>query len=468
MMLLAVLLLAADPVAAALAQAPQGTRIGLVVADEAGREIVAIRPDERFVPASNTKLFTTAAAFATLDTAGPDAAGGASVRLERHGRAPAVVLAGHGDARLSSRDDCTRDCLADLARAVAARTRVVGDVIGDDSAFPDERWPVGMSWNNMAGRYGTAVSALTLDDNEVALAVRPTTPGAAPEVTGDGYFRVDDRVLTVPAGGAAAVVATRRPGSDVLRLDGTIPMGAAPLAVRVGVDDPAHRAAFRLAALLRAAGVRVTGTIGARHRVPGPADDPAVRGTAPVPHPPEPPALARLVPPPLAEDLAVTNKTSQNLHAELALRRVAAARGSGSVADGRAAVTALLDRAGIPRWKVDLADGSGMSSYNRVTPRATVALLRWAATQPWGAAWRATLPVAGVDGTLARRFRGTPLAGRLSAKTGTLNAANALAGYVVAASGRTLLFAAYANDMPGDASATAAIDAALVAVAAAN
>ena len=81
---------------------------------------------------------------------------------------------------------------------------------------------------------------------------------------------------------------------------------------------------------------------------------------------------------------------------------------------------------------------------------------------------RATLPIAATDGTLMRRFVGTPLAGRLSAKTGTLNAANALSGYLTAASGQTLIFSAYANDMAGDASATAAIDAALVAVAAAN
>ena len=98
-----------------------------------------------------------------------------------------VVLAGHGDARLSSAPDCRVDCLADLARAVAARTRVVHDVIGDDTAFPDERWPAGMSWNNMAGRYGTAISALTVDDDVVAVTVTPgTRNGAAATVVGDG------------------------------------------------------------------------------------------------------------------------------------------------------------------------------------------------------------------------------------------------------------------------------------------
>jgi D-alanyl-D-alanine carboxypeptidase/D-alanyl-D-alanine-endopeptidase (penicillin-binding protein 4) len=109
-----------------------------------------------------------------------------------------------------------------------------------------------------------------------------------------------------------------------------------------------------------------------------------------------------------------------------------------------------------------------MSTYNRVTPRGAVALLRWAAGQPWGAAWRATFPIAGVDGTLTRRFRGTPLEGRLFAKTGSLNATNALSGYMLGRSGRTLIFSIYANDVPDGASATPAMDAVLLLIAAQN
>ena len=460
-MILPLLLSLAVPPAVeqALAGAGPGTRIGLVVVDEDGREIVAVRPDERFVPASNTKLYTTALAFATLRADGPDDAG-ASVRLDGGD----VVLTGRGDARLSAAADCASDCLKDLADAVAAKARVVRDVVGDDSRFPDERWPAGMSWNNQVGRYGTGVSALTIDDNEVVLTVTPGAPGAAPAIQADGYYRIENRAVTVAAG-REALVATRVPGSDVLRIAGAMPVGAAAT-MRVGVDDPAHRAAWLLAKLLRARGVRVKGTVAVRHRPASPGDDPATRGGAPVARVPEPAALARLAPPPLGEDLTLTNKVSQNLHAELLLRRAGAVTGTGSVADGHAALDRMLARAGVARWQYDFADGSGMSTYNRVTPRATVALLRWAATQSWGAAWRATLPVAGVDGTLSRRFKGTPLEGKLAAKTGTLNAANALAGYLTTAGGRTLTFAAYANDMPQDASATRAIDAALVALAA--
>lgn len=440
-------------VAEALAKAPPGTRIGLVVVDSQGREIVALRPDERFIPASNTKLFTTAAAFVTLDVAAPDAAGGATVALEGRGT-PDVVLAGHGDARLSSAPDCHVDCLAELAAAVARQTRAVGDVVGDDRAFADERWPQGMSWNNMAGPYGTGISALTLDDNIVTLTVAPGAPGMPPKVTGDGYYRIDNGATTGAAESRRTLAAARLPGSDLVRLTGGIAAGSAPYPLAVGIDDPAHRAAWRFAQMLRAAGVKVNGRITVRHRPPGTDAAPTSL-----------PVLARLMPAPLAEDLRQTNKMSQNLHAELLLRRLAP---GGSVGAGQAVVDGVLARAGVAKGTYEFADGAGMSSYNRVTPRATVALLRWADSQPWGTAWRATFPVAATDGTLARRFIGTPLAGRLWAKTGTLNAANALAGTMTAASGRTLTFAAYANDMPGGESATAAIDAALVAIAVAN
>jgi D-alanyl-D-alanine carboxypeptidase/D-alanyl-D-alanine-endopeptidase (penicillin-binding protein 4) len=106
-----------------------------------------------------------------------------------------------------------------------------------------------------------------------------------------------------------------------------------------------------------------------------------------------------------------------------------------------------------------------MSTYNRLSPRGTVTFLRWAAAQPWGAAWRTGLPVAGVDGTLARRFKGGSLENKLFAKTGSLNATTALSGYLVAKSGRVLTFSAFANDIPEGAAASKAIDAALEMVA---
>lgn len=444
-----------DAVRAKLAEAGPGTRFGLVVVDDQGREIVAIAPDDRFVPASNTKMYSTALAYETLSVDGPDAAGGTQVRLSE-GPRPDVILVGRGDPRLSGTADCTVDCLSTLADAVAARTRVVGDVIGDDTLFPDERWPSGMSWNNMTSRYGTAISALSIDDNEWRVMVTPGAIGEAARIDGDGYEAIDNHVTT---GTETDLSTMRMPGSGRLRVWGTIAAGAAPELVRVGIEDPAHRAAWLMRRMLEARGVRVTGDIGTRHRAISPSDDPA-RG-APAPQVPNQPALATLTPPALSDTLTITNKVSQNLYADLLLRRASAVSGSGSVADGQAAVEAMLTRAGVARHQYDFSDGSGMSTYNRLSPRGTVTFLRWTQTRPWGAAFRETLPIAGKDGTLSRRFTGTPLEGRLFAKTGGLNAASALSGFITAKSGRTLTFSSFANDMPADKSVRDTVDAAL-------
>ena len=454
-----------DQVEATLTKAPTGARFGLLVRDGEGREIVSIRPDERFIPASNTKIATTAAAWWSMADAmtAPDTAGGAAVRIAGKD----VILTGRGDARLSSAADCVTNCLSQLANAIAAGIRRVHNITGDATLFPDERWSSGMSWNNIPSRYGTANSALTLDDNELAATVTPGKPGEAPRFDHLGYVTIDNRVVTVAVGGKTDIAFDRLPFDRTIRFTGTIAADAPPRTLRFGVDDPAHYAAWRLAALLRERGVKVSGTVTSRYRATDLSDDPAKRGTIP-PRLPAPVWLAALTPPPLAEDTRTINKDSQNLHAELLLRRTGLIDGTGSVADGQQRVAAMFAAAGVPRTAFDFSDGSGMSTYNRIAPRGMVTLLDWITRQPWGAAWRETLPVGGVDGTLARRFSGTALEGRIFAKTGTLNATNALAGYMLGKSGKLLTFAAYANDMPRDASGTPMIDAALVAIAEAN
>lgn len=455
---------AEPPIAVALQEAVPGARFGLVVATEDGTEILAIAPEQRFIPASNTKLFTTAAAYdalAGLDA--PDVAGGAAVRLE--GRD--VVLEGRGDARLSSAPDCIANCLAALADAVAARTRSVRHVIGDDSLFPDQRWSPGMSWNNIPTRSGTGISALSLDDNELVLTVTPAIPGQPPVVEGFGYFTVDNRARTV-ASGETSLDFQRMVGSRIVRVTGAIAAGAKPDRLRLGIEDPADYAAWRLQELLEARGVRVAGEHQVRHRPLSASDDPSRRGSVPVALPDRPAPLATLAPPPLAEDIAAINKISQNLHSELLLRRIGLEKGTGSIADGVAAVRAMLEKAGLARAHYDFSDGSGMSTYNRVAPRGVVRFLRWTQAQAWGPTWRASLPVGGVDGTLSNRFKGTPLEGKVFAKTGSINATSALSGFLVAKSGRTLIFSAYANDVPDGASAVPALDAALIRIAAEN
>lgn len=449
-----------------LAEGPPGSRFGMLVTTLDGEVLVSIAPDQRFIPASNTKMFTTAIAYAELPLL-QQTAKGAGVRLEAAGNgATDVILHGRGDAVLSSADDCTSDCLQTLADAVAAKTRHVRNIVGDDSWFPDERWSPGMSWNNISSRYGTGVSALTLDDNELVVKLAPGKAGAAPVLETSGYYVIENRVVTV-AGKEEAIEADRMPNSRILRLTGTVGAEVAPMTLRYGIDDPAHYAAWRMRELLRARGVTVDGEPMVRHRPLTAADDPENRKIAPVALPLEHAMLAELPAPSLADNMVRINKESQNLHTELMLRRVARHAGSGSIADGQAVMHKVMTEAGLPRTSYDFSDGSGMSSYNRISPRAAVGLLSWITRQPWNMAWRATLPIAGRDGTLQNRFKGTILEGKLFAKTGSLNASRALSGYLTTRSGNTLIFSALANDMPEDtdAQATAAVDRALVAIA---
>ncbi|WP_309622448.1 D-alanyl-D-alanine carboxypeptidase/D-alanyl-D-alanine-endopeptidase [Novosphingobium sp.] len=460
-------------VEAVLAEAPKGTRFGLLVVDLQGRVIVSVNPDMRFVPASNTKLFTTAAALALLPRAEwPDAEGGAQVFLMpgTTGKPKDVVLYGRGDARLSSAADCKVDCLAVLADAVAAKTRVVGDVIGDDSYFPDQRWSAGMSWNNIGDYNATAASALSLDANELPVRVIADPAGGPPLIAAPPYLIVRNEALTVNAGAPTTLQLEHRVNSREFRLYGTIAVGAPEWRARVGIDDPADYAATVFARMLRERGVKVLGTVQVRHQpVMGKDLQPAVAAGQAVAVAEWGAPIAAVTPPPLAELIPLINKPSQNHHAELLLRRIGRVNGgSGSVEDGLAAERALFIRAGVPAEGFDLFDGSGMSSYNRASPRAMIALLRWGIRQPWGTAWLASFPVAGRDGTLTKRFAGTPLEGRIQAKTGTLNATNALSGTMTTASGRRLFFAFFANDVPDGASAVPIMEKVLEVVAAAN
>jgi serine-type D-Ala-D-Ala carboxypeptidase/endopeptidase (penicillin-binding protein 4) len=407
-------------VEAQLATAPQGTRFGLLVVDDQGRVVVSINADQRFIPASNTKMFTTAAAYALLPgMAEPDAASGTQVALVAgKGRHPDVVLIGRGDARMSSAPDCEVNCLTQLADAVAAKTDRVHDVVGDDSHWPDQRWVPGMSWNNIGTDSGTAVSALNLDDNELRVTVTPGAEGQPPRFEGNGYFTLVNEARTIAPGGKTSLVLERPVNGTALRLSGEIPADAKPWSDRIGIDDPAHYSAWTFKGMLEARGVKVTGTVRVNHRAPDTLDranpDMALAKAAND----RAGVVMSLTPPSLAEDVVRINKDSQNVHAQVLFRRLGEIEGTGSEEWGAQALNGLFEKAGIPRSGYDFSDGSGMSTYNRISPRAAVALLRWIDTQPWGPAWHASLPVAGKDGTLRRRFIGTPLEGNLAPRPG--------------------------------------------------
>ena len=176
--------------------------------------------------------------------------------------------------------------------------------------------------------------------------------------------------------------------------------------------------------------------------------------------------------PRLLDDLVLTNKVSQNLHAELLLHHLANVAGGeeyGSTAQGARVVRQFLRQVGIEDDDFVFYDGSGLSGHDLVTPRATVRLLQHAVGQPWFADWKASLPVGGLDRALEGRFAKAPLAGHVFAKTGTLGEARALSGYVDCASGRTVIFSIMVgNHAPGSNADRDVMDKIVAAIAAAN
>jgi len=361
--------------------------------------------------------------------------------------------------------------------------KVEGSVVGDDSFFLDEPYALGWSWEDLQWSDGVPVSALTFNDNVVQLSVAPD-PDAPSTITAAWlpnieYYTLDNSMTLAPAGEEPHPGVDRRHGSMMVRSWGAIP--ASGFHARLAVEDPAQFTASAFIAALQSRGIAVTEGATSRHKYS--------LGTMPfaderaVPLKLSAAALSAIAAPldgrrvlasrrsvPVAEDIKVINKVSQNLHAELLLRLLAKTYGTdGSIVQGARVVRQFLTGAGVSDADFFLFDGSGMSPYDEIAPRALTRLLTYAWSQPWGQAWRESLPVAGVDGTLTNRFKGSPLQGRLWAKTGTHSEANSLSGYLTAASGKTLAFSILVNNhRPGSPAEVQAIDRILEAIAAAD
>jgi D-alanyl-D-alanine carboxypeptidase/D-alanyl-D-alanine-endopeptidase (penicillin-binding protein 4) len=162
---------------------------------------------------------------------------------------------------------------------------------------------------------------------------------------------------------------------------------------------------------------------------------------------PVPMVLASYQSQPVTQDLRVINKVSQNLHAELMLRLLGKEKGtSGSIEGGLEVLRAFLVNAGVKPNQFVFYDGSGLSREDLATPQAIVTLLRYCRQQPWGQTYVDTLPIAAVDGSLADRFRNTPAAGAVRAKTGSLSHVYSLSGYATTQSGDHIAFSVVTNN----------------------
>ena len=460
---------------------------------DGGRILYSHDADRLFAPASNAKLFTTAAALAlmgtgyrmqtTVESAAPP---------DKYGRLNGdLVLVGRGDPNLSGRALPFKikterplppahviDELAD--QLVTRGVKIIdGDIVGDDSFFADEPYGQGWSQQDVLTMWGAPVSALAVNDDVVYLNVLPADRADERAFVSlspyADYYRIDNRVLTTPSGGARRISIRRRRGGHHLEIRGTIPLNDPGYGEALAVDDPAEWSALLLRDALARRGVVVYGKVRAHHLespVAASAAFPASSNfqsanspsgeppkTSPPNTDPRPVVLAEHLSLPLGVDIRVINKVSQNLHAEMLLRLLGREKGapnkpdsgllgqsSGSVAGGLQVLRDFLKLAGIAPEEHALYDGCGLSRHNLVSPHATVKLLRYAARQPWGPEFIDSLPLAGVDGTLASRLQGVPAAAMLHAKTGSLEHVNVLSGYVTTATGRRLVFSILSNN----------------------
>ncbi len=471
-----------------------------VVELESGRAMYSLNADELFLPASNAKLFTTAAALAS---AGPDYRFSTTVEtdgtIDGTGRLLGdLVIVGRGDPNLSGRvlpytlkterSPSSTQALEEMADQVAGRgVKIVdGDLVGDDTFYAPERYAEGWALDDLQWIDGAPVSALTFNDNVMFVNVQPGEhPGDRARITLEpqtDYYEIDNRIETSAAGIARKIGMHREPGSKTVVLWGSLPLGDTGVKEALAVEDPAEFTAQLFRAMLERRGIVITGKTRARHgdiaqffdpeaappasgvRVqrccrPAPQASPtpppknagccmsAVAAAARPPAPVAPLVLAQHISLPFIEDVRVTNKTSQNLHAELALRLAGKLGGQGgSFEGGRAAVKEFLEKAGLSDDEFVLLDGSGLSRRDLVTPAAVARLLIYAAHQPWGAEFEGTLPAGAVDGSLSERFLNSPAAGLIHAKTGTLSHVSALSGYGQTAAGKRFVFSIFCNN----------------------
>jgi D-alanyl-D-alanine carboxypeptidase/D-alanyl-D-alanine-endopeptidase (penicillin-binding protein 4) len=427
----------------------------MVVSLTNGDTLFALEPDMPLAPASNMKLFTTAAALYYL---GPRfryntflLADGPLVEGTLQGD---LVLYGTGDPTFSDRFGRGASVFEAFADTLLAHGihEVSGDIVGDASYFRGSGTGLGWLETYIDASYAAPASALSFAENIATVRIEPADrAGWRPAIRlipgGEGIAIVNQ--ATTVQRGSTSLRAARSTYGGPLAVTGRISSRSRGVVRSVPVSDPPRYAAAVLREILVKRGIVVGGGVRAVHDETGsPVTGRSVFA----------PAFDRRQPlrvlavhesPPLLDVLTVINKRSHNLYAEQALRTVGrVATGEGSAAGGAHALLHFISReASIDTTAMRVLDGSGLSPLNRVTARSLIQLLAYMAESTMADDYFVTLPEAGaIDGL--QRMQRTPAQGNLRAKTGTLANVSALSGYVRAENGEQLAFAIVANNVP--------------------
>jgi D-alanyl-D-alanine carboxypeptidase/D-alanyl-D-alanine-endopeptidase (penicillin-binding protein 4) len=441
-----------------------------VVSLDTGKTIFEHDANKFVRPASNMKLYTVAAA---LDRLTPDYHFVTSVyakeKPENGTLKGDLTVYGRGDPSLAARfnnGDYFKS-INDLAdRIVAAGIkRVKGDLVGDGSYFNGAPLGGGWEWEDLQWGYGAPVSALTINDNAVDLTIKPADRVGAPVVITTGppsasFITLRNQATTGLRGSKRTLRIYRGLGANTLEVTGIVPMGDSGFSGDVAVPDPALAFVTMLREALVRRGVRVDGrvrTVDARSGAEAIANNSAVPAATPAAALPLV-EIASLQSPPFSVIAAQTLKPSQNLYTEIILRTLAKQGSTTMAATALAAETDedaglqmvrdFLHQAGIADSDLYLNDGSGLSRNDMITANATVQLLSFMSKHKYASQFREALPIAGVDGTLRSRMRGTAAENNVRAKTGSLSSVASLSGYVTTAAGEHLVFSMMLNNYP--------------------
>src|SRR5262249_22925225 len=352
--------------------------------------------------------------------------------------------------------------------------RIKGDLIGDQSYFIGPPYGSGWEWDDFQWYYGAEVSALSINDNSLDLSVKPGPhAGAAARIqTGPStnLITLMNRTTTVAAGGKRRIAVYRPVGENIIYVSGSVPLGDSGFTGYVAIHDPGLLFVTMLREVLLRHGISVSGrtrSVDWKYREVAPLDKNKLK------------SLGSVFSRPLGEIVKDTLKRSQNLYAQLLLLQVGAKlqreqdrSGSGepaSLPTGAALVPPpsaaagqeeradrTTEQAGLEAMNVFLKsinppgsqvleEGSGLTYRNEVSPESIVNLLTFMSRHRFATVFRDSLPVAGQDGTLQSRMKGTAANGNLRAKTGTLPHVVTLSGYVSSAAGEPLVFSILLN-----------------------
>jgi D-alanyl-D-alanine carboxypeptidase/D-alanyl-D-alanine-endopeptidase (penicillin-binding protein 4) len=407
-----------------------------------------------FMPASVTKLFTTAAA---LEQLGPDYryvtrlyADGTQIAHTLHGD---LVIRGAGDPSTGAPGPNRMDLFNAFADSLLALEihEINGHLIGDDNVFDDIPLGADWSWEDLVYGYAAQVSGLTFHDAIVNVRVHPTRPGlpgrlsVTPELT--NYFTLYNQSVTLPRGQPLEEGHTRAPNSNQITISSAVPLGYSD-PEELAVHNPTLYFVHGLRTLLDSRGILVQGRSFDVDNLPAAPDYHGAH------------VVARHTSAPLSELAATINKESHNLYAEHVLKTLGFEypdpdedSDPGSTAMGVAAAMRTYSAANMDLTRMQLVDGSGLSRKNLVTPAMTMKLLRYMALHPDTSvreSFLTSLAVGGKDGTLEYRFTENAAGfGRVRAKTGSLGNVSSLAGYVTRQDGSMLAFVIFANHFQG-------------------